>query len=319
MPKKRRDDLGDPHEGQPDIETPERLPNAHPERVPLYGGVSGLPLAIPEFVICDGLVVRETYAHVFAPYMMAFARPKKRGEPHPAPWKAARGGLGFDITIEIALAQTARPTGLDRLNTLWWVLALLRLATGAPLRMPVVSDIAFAAVPSSSTEANLWTVEMPPHQYRVTRAAPTEVHPEHLEWLRDVYTEGGQLLNMPAFNRAFQTFDSAIWAHSPGSAVIMSWTALETLFRPGRRQITKSLSTCIATFLHGPGPERDRAYQRIERLYEARGSAAHDAQAPEAEQLLDSFALARRALVKCLDLRTAPDAEDLLRRWKDRC
>jgi hypothetical protein len=220
--------------------------------------------------------------------------------------------------MEVALAQDARPTNIDRLNTLWWVLALLRPITGAPLRMPVISDIAFAKVPQSSVEPNLWTIEMPPVQLRTSRNQPTEVRLEHLEWVRDILVSGELLMRDPAFNRAFQTFDSAIWAHSLGSAVIMAWACLETLFRPGRRHITKTLSTCIATFLHPPGPDRDRAFQRIELLYEARGSATHDAQAPEVEQLLDSFGLARRALARCFELHALPDADELLQRWKDR-
>jgi hypothetical protein len=292
---------------------PERPPPMDPERAPLYGGISGLQLAIPEFQLCEGLVVRETYAHVFAPYMMAFSPPKRPGAPHPAPWKAAHGGLAFDISVEIGLARDARPTGLDRLNTIWWVLALLRLVTGAPLRMPVISDIAFAGVPSASAEPNLWTIEMPPRQFHVTRNPPAQIQLQHLEWVRGVLLEGARLLDNPAFNRSFQTFDSAIWA---GSAVIMAWASLETLFRPGRRQITKTLAKCIAAFLHSPGPARDRTYHDAEQLYEARGSAAHDSQVPEAEQLLASFGLVRTCLIKCIDLRAIPQPFELLARWQ---
>jgi hypothetical protein len=54
---------------------PESTPSRNPEHAPLYGGISGLPVSVPEFVLCDGLVVRETYAHVMAPYLMAFAPP----------------------------------------------------------------------------------------------------------------------------------------------------------------------------------------------------------------------------------------------------
>ena len=38
----------------------------------------------------------------------------------------------MDVEIEIALRQGTRPTGFDRLNTLWWIVALLRLSSGAP-------------------------------------------------------------------------------------------------------------------------------------------------------------------------------------------
>ena len=136
--------------------------------------------------------------------------------------------------------------------------------------MPVISDTAFAAVPSSSKEPMLWTLEMPPHQLRVARHPPEEVAVEHLEWVRDTFLDGALLLENEAFNRAFQTFDNAIWAHSASSAIIMAWAALETLFRPGRRQITKTLAICIATFLHPGGPDRDRAYQEIERVLAGR-------------------------------------------------
>jgi hypothetical protein len=53
------------------IGVPPRPQSNDPERVPIYGGISGITLAIPEFVLCDGLVLCETYAHVMAPYILA--------------------------------------------------------------------------------------------------------------------------------------------------------------------------------------------------------------------------------------------------------
>ncbi len=297
---------------------PKYPPDSDPERLPLYGGLSGLPLGVPEFKICEGLFFRETYAHVFAPYMLAFARPTHAGTHHPPPWKAAQGGLAFDVSIEVSLAQNACPTNFNRLNTLWWALALLRLITAAPLRMPVISDTAFAAISALDKEPNLWTIEMPPHQLRVVRNPPKEVLVAHMEWIRTVFVSGALLMRNPAFSRSFLTFDEAIWARNAGSAVIMAWTALETLFRPGRRQITKTLAVLIASFLTEPGSDRDRMYQHVEDLYEARGGVAHDAQIPEVEQLLDSFDLARRCLRKCLEIGEMPQAEELMANWKAR-
>ena len=66
---------------------------AHPENVPLFGGVSGAALGVDEFEICEGLVGRKTYAHVMSPYILAFHRPERPGQHHPAPWKSARGGV----------------------------------------------------------------------------------------------------------------------------------------------------------------------------------------------------------------------------------
>ncbi len=290
----------------------------NPEQSALYGGLSGIPISMPEFKICDGLEVRQTYAHVMAPYLLAFAPPAHPRAPHPAPWKAAHGGLGFDITAEIYLAENRQPTNFDRVNTLWWVLALLRLRTGAPLRMPVISDIAFSSAAQGDREPMFWLMEMPPHQLVLVRNPPEIVTDEHLRWVSSSLLPGARLMDIDHFNRAFQTFDTVIWAHSLGSAIVMLWAALETLFRPGRSNVTKTLASCIAAFLCPVGGERDRTYQKVEQLYEARGSAAHNSQAPEVEQLRESFQIARQCICECIDHEMLPDPPELIRRWKER-
>ena len=91
-----------------------------PEKLPLFGGMAGATLNVDKFEICEGLVIRRTYAHVMSPYILAFRRPERAGQHHPGPWKPSRGGhVGLDVEIEIALQVEARPTGFNRLNTLW--------------------------------------------------------------------------------------------------------------------------------------------------------------------------------------------------------
>jgi hypothetical protein len=224
--------------------------------------------------------------------------------------------LGFDVTIEVGLSLGAQPTSIDRLNTLWWVLALFRLISGAAIRMPVISNILFAVIPTTSLEPTLWTIEMLPRQLRMMKKPPVEISLTLLEWVRDVLVPGATLLNDSNFSRAFQTFDGAIWLRSLGSAILMVWASIETLFRPGRRNITKILAASVASFLFPPGPERDRAYNRVAALYEARGNAAHDAQIPESEQLFESFDVGRRTFAKCLELGQTPDCNLLMANWK---
>lgn len=292
------------------------MPN--PQLSDLYGGLSGASLTTPEFKVCEGLVIRKTYAHLMAPYVLAFAPPERPGAHHPGPWKPAHGGLGFDITVEVFLAEASRPTNFDRVNTLWWALALLRLATGAPLRMPVISDMAFSDAAHGPSEPMFWTVEMPPHQLLLVRDPAEAITDDHLKWVQASFIPGARLMDIDHFNRAVQTFDTVIWAHSLGSAIVMLWAVLETLFRPGRANVTKTLATCVAAFLHTPGGDRDRMYQQVERLYEARGSAAHNSHVPVTEQLRDSFLIARQCISKCIEEGKLPDPQDLVRRWKER-
>ena len=285
------------------------------DEIALFGGIAGATLDVEEFEVCRGLVVRSTYAHLMSPYLLAFRRPERAGEHHPGPWKPARGGVWLDIEIEVALSQGVRPTSFDRLNTLWWVLALLRLASGAALRMPVVCDTALAQAPQSAVGPRIWPVETLPRQLCTTRQPPQLLGEAHLLRMRELFFGAVKLMNDASFSRAFQAFDGAIWAHSAGSALVALWAAVEAAVRPGRPPITKPLASALAALLEPPGAERQRLFQRVKSLYEARGGSAHAARTPEAEQLLSSFEVARGLFIACMERGALPDVEELQVNW----
>lgn len=288
----------------------------HPEKVALFGGVAGAQLGVKDFQICEGLICRQTYAHLMSPYILAFRRPESAGRHHPGPWKATNGGMWMDVDAEIVLLENARPTGFDRLNTLWWILALLRLSSGARLRMPVVSDTSFSSIAESPNDPTMWPIETLPRQLKIVSRPPQVIEKRHLLWVRDVFRNSSALMNDTEFRRAFQTFDAVIWAHSTGSAMIMIWAALETLVRPGRKNITKNLAKTLAALLQAPGGERERLFQRIVSLYEARGGSAHASRSAQANHLTDSFHVARQAFIACIDNRELPKAERLHEMWR---
>jgi hypothetical protein len=289
--------------------------HVHPEAAALHGGIAGVEIEPIEFNLAPGLMIRRTFAHVMAPYLLAFAPPPRPKAPHPAPWKAARGGVGFDVLAEIALATEARPTKFTRLNTLWWVLALIRLRTGAAARMPVVSDTPYAEVPRREEEPVLWPIEMAPAHLRLRPDPPTVLAVADLEWVRDHLISGAALMDDASFNRAMQTLDGVTWAHSSGAAIIITWAAIETLFRPGRQDVARKLATAVAIYLQPPGSERDRVFQRVRTLYEVRGDTAHASKPPQTEELFDSLSIARAAFCKAIEGRELPEPAVLARMW----
>ena len=222
----------------------------------------------------------------------------------------------MDVEIEIELQEAVQPTGFDRVNTLWWALALLRLSTGAKLRMPVLSNTSFTSIARSSTEPMLWPIETLPSQFLTVPNPPGVISQEQLLWVRESFISGSMLMNVHAFGRALQTFDGAIWAHSHGSAIIIVWAALETLIQPGRNHITKKLASSLSVLLEKPGPARDRLFQRVSSLYNARGSSAHASLSPTSEQLMSSFDIARRSFVACIDNHTVPNCAELQDMWR---
>ncbi len=251
-----------------------------------------------------------------SPYILAFRRPESAGQHHPGPWKRTHGGMWMDVDIEIVLLENVRPTGFDQLNTLWWILALLRLSSGARLRMPVVSDTSFSSIAESPNDPTMWPIETLSRQFKTVENPPKVIEKRHLSWVRDVFHSASALMNDTEFNRAFQTFDGVIWTHSTGSAMVMIWAALETLVRPGRKNITKNLAKSLAALLQAPGAERERLFQRIVSLYEARGGSAHASRSAQEHHLMDSFHVARQAFTASIDNRQLPNADRLHEMWR---
>lgn len=131
----------------------------------LFGGIAGLKLPVAQYEIQPGLILSQTYAYVILPAIMAFGKPDKPRAPHPGPWEALTE-QGIEIAVQLSLAPGDPQLGFDRLNTLWFVTALLRLRLATPVLMAVTADRPFQEVPKSTDTANLIPVELYPRQLR---------------------------------------------------------------------------------------------------------------------------------------------------------
>ncbi len=136
--------------------------SAQRERQALYAGLAGPGMAPERFELGAGIVLRKTYAHVMAPYLAAF-RPAEPGKPHPAPWKAVSGGLGFDVALELSVPPDLDPPNpFDQAGVLWFLVALLRLRATPLVRVPVIASHPFADIPDLPFEPRFWPIEMEP-------------------------------------------------------------------------------------------------------------------------------------------------------------
>jgi hypothetical protein len=282
----------------------------NPELTDLYAGLSGISLVPTTYDLGHGIQISQTYAHFMAPFLMAF-KPPSPGKPHPAPWKSARGGLAIDIAAELFLPLSYRPEDLDRLNTIWWIVALLRLKVGASVFVPVVSSERFASIPSISEEPELLPIEI--HLNRLVPYGGTGpgLGTDDLEWLRSHWEPGSQLLKNEDFSTAFISVDSCLWNCSSAVALVMIWGALERLFSTSHQELSFRVSANLATFLEVPGRDRLTCFKRVRSLYDSRSRAAHGANLEAAEPFVETYALARRALLKMIENRHVPTKNEL--------
>lgn len=242
---------------------------------------------------------------------MAFARATE-GKPHPAPWRAARGGFSYDIEVELAVPTTSEPPGgMNAEDVVWLISALLRLAEYAYLMVPVISDHPFDAAATSEQEPLLQPFEIEPRIIKAVDDQRSRLKAEDLGWVKTVWPRTAELLRTYSpLNVALRAADACTVKGSPVSALLMAWDALEELFATSRAELRFRVSAHIAAYLEPVGPKRLELFKTVAELYNARSKAAHSAKEAEIGALVHSFVILRNALIRMIDTGRVPTQAD---------
>jgi hypothetical protein len=279
----------------------------------IYAGIAGAKLHCAEVELGGGVTLCSTFAHMMAPFLMAFAQPEGK-KPHPGPWSAVRGGLAFDIHLQLYIPEvlSVLPQWFDRLNTVWWIAALLRLRTGWPLQVPVIADSPFSEIPANWDSAVALPVEIVP-RYSTETATHEHVLTEFdVQWLKTSWIQAGALMaREPRFNESFQAFDRASSISSRSLGLLLLWAALEHLFSPSPQELKFRTSCYIAAYLEPFGTKRIRLQREVSALYDARSRAAHKAGVDESEAFSGTLALFGRVLERMITTSAVPTRDDL--------
>ena len=277
----------------------------------LYAGLSGTTLSVDTFDLGRDVQLVATYAHLMSPYIVAFAPAGPQGY-HPAPWQAATGGAGFDITIELRVPNASLIGNLDASELIWWIAALLRIGQVPQLTVPVRSNYPFESAKDGPGELSLEPMEVTPRIFRAAPDTPQSITADTLDWLKRKWEPAGQLLaNNPRFYTALKAFDGATIEGKSSSAMLALWGGLEQLFAPSAGELRFRVSALIAAYLEQPGAARLECYKRILKLYNERSQAAHTAADVTTGPLIESYVLMRNVLVKMIDECNVPTQSSL--------
>ena len=281
----------------------------------LYAGLSHVAYGGEPYDFGYGIILRSTYAHLFAANMMAFARATE-GKPHPSPWRAARGGFGYDIEAELAVPTNVKlPGDLSADDAVWLIAALLRLAEYAYLMVPVISDVSFEAAAKSKQEPLLRPFEIEPRILHRGGGKAALISAKNLSWVKSVWPRTAELMRTsPPLNMALRAADACTVQGRAASALLTVWGALEELFAPSRAELRFRVSAHIAVYLEPVGVKRLELFKTVADLYNARSKAAHTAQDAELGALAQSFVILRNALVRMIDEGAVPTQADLEKR-----
>jgi hypothetical protein len=278
---------------------------------PTYIGISGATLPQERFGLGHGLVLSRTYSHLMAPYIMAFA-PAKPGAAHPGPWRAAGGGFGYDITIQLEVPHGQLPAGLTAAKAGWWIIALLRIAHAPYVFAPVTIDMPFDEAAASVIEPKITPLEV---KQRWTRKSDERAEVLELSWLAWLAVNWVEIIEMmvahPKALAAFEALDSCRAQQRASVKMLTIWGAIEQLFAPSAGELRFRVAANLASYLEPRGSKRQRTFKKILKLYNERSAAAHTTTEIEMAHALQSWVLLRNALMRIINDRKVPSQEDL--------
>jgi len=277
----------------------------------LHAGIAGIELQESTFSLGHGLTLSKTYAHLMAPFLMAF-KPAPRGQHHPAPWKPALGGSSFDIDAELFIPADIERTFGSRFEVATTVLFLLRLGVNPAITLPVFANYAFNELANVKDGAAL----LYPYEVQ-SRHFPLGVDgglatSDSISWTAERWPVAQKMINESAeFALAVYAIDGGQFLRQSALTLVSLWAAIEALFSPSTSELTFRVSSLVATFLEPPGAARHDLQRSVAKLYAKRSAAAHGKPKHEPEDLLATFNLLRRILMAIIDRGSVPSKEEL--------
>jgi hypothetical protein len=278
----------------------------------IFAGLAGIELGPPNFDLGSGVRISKTYAHLMAPFMLAYS-PAPPGQHHPAPWSAAAGGLAFDMHVQIEVPSAVQSEyTLEPEFIAWWITAMLRLRVGPAFIAPVLGEQSFetAKLNHSSakyipleTESRLLVID--PHPRKVI----TELD---LAWTSKYWVPASRLFNQnEAFRLLFEAVDQSMFARRRGLALLWLWGGLEAIFSPDKAELKYRISSVLASFLEPAGTPRLTAQKAIAKLYDSRSAAAHGRSDKKHDALQETYDVARRSIIRMIETGRVPTHAEL--------
>ncbi len=274
----------------------------------IYGGLSGVEIEEDMYDFGEGIILRKSFAHMFSPFLMAF-EPKGKGGFNEGPWRTAKGGMGFDINIELEVPEKSKS---DQEEIVWLIAALIRIGKAPYLTVPAISNKPFQSILKDEEEAIIYPFEVQSRIFSPQKEIKPILNKEDLDWVKEYWQSTlAMMKSNPKFNSAFKAFDSATVQGKISSLLLTIWGAIEQLFAPAPGELRFRVASYLSSYLENPGEERYQLYKKILKLYNERSTAAHTSKDIEHGPLVETYVFMRNALVKMLEERKVPSQTDL--------
>lgn len=283
------------------------------EKNKTFGGLSKIEMDIPEFDLGSGIIFRKTYAHLFAPFLMAFSPPRERGGIHGGPWKTTKGGVAFDILVEIEVSEIKEFSDSFTSEEIIWLLAcMIRLGSHPFVMVSALSDMSFCEVKTLDSQPTLILLETKNRIFSHSKDVNPKLTEHDLEWLKHYWKDTLKLLKQnPKFYAALKAFDEATVSGKLSLSLLQIWGAIEQLFSPNTGELKYRVCSNLAAYLAEHGEKRLEIFKDLTKLYSERSIAAHTSKDLDFMPVLHSFVYFRNAVIKIIESGKIPTQDDL--------
>jgi hypothetical protein len=246
---------------------------------------------------------------------MAFNRAPK-GAHHPAPWVALPGSSGTDIEVELSVQPNNAFKDLEPHSIVYLVTSLIRIAYKPDINAVILAKCHLNDIPGTSGTDSVAIYET---RIRYFRREVKELTTEVLDWIKDSLRNAIELLKNEQYKILIDAFDYAQYNMKSSTSMIAIWGALEQIFSPNPGEIRYRVGLSLSSYLEEAGEARYSLYKKVLKLYDKRSKAAHKNSSLLMEDLVDSFYILDRVILKITENKAVPTQEELEKKllWPD--
>jgi Apea-like HEPN len=289
----------------------------------LYIGLTDLPLGEENFDFGHGIFLRGADATFMSSLLLVntdeTSQQTKVGTldkdgrvplPSPAFWQF--GGKKTRITAELAIPNTIHPTLSQQYALARFIGSVLRLWTNPAIRLHAMSAHPFTElIRLDGNRPYLVPLESFKQHSRLG-LVETATMLESLAWVQANWRTAHRLYSSSTeFRLASDALDAAQFVENEALALVSLWAAIEALFSPSTAELKFRVSALIASFLEAPGSARRSRQKEIAHLYDKRSAAAHGKPRHQNADLVATFELLRRILIKMIQQGDVPSKDHL--------
>lgn len=289
----------------------------------LYVGLTNLPLGERRFEFGDGIFLRGANATFRSSLLLVntdeASKKAKVGVPsdvgslqlpRPAFWQL--GGTTTHVTAELAVPETTQSTFSQQYALARFICSLLRLWTNPAIRLHAMSAYPFTELTQVDGDGPRVIPLESFRQHSKLGLIESESMLDNIVWVQTHWRAAVQLYsNSAEFRLAADALDSAQFVENEALALVSIWAAMEALFSPSTAELKFRVSALIASFLEEPGDARRSTQKFVASLYDKRSAAAHGKPRHQTADLVATFELLRRILIKMIQQKAVPSKDEL--------